>query len=76
MKGPWGAVVVRNISAHKVSGIGEWSDDEVRRALAQGVGRDGRAFKPPMARAGYYGRMTASDIDAVVTYLRTLPPLE
>jgi hypothetical protein len=28
-----------------------------------------------MARHVFYGRMTQDDLDAVVAYLRTLPPL-
>jgi hypothetical protein len=40
------------------------------------VARDGRPFKPPMARHVFYSRMTQDDLDSVVAYLRTLPPLE
>jgi mono/diheme cytochrome c family protein len=76
MKGPFGSVKVSNISSHPTAGIGRWSDDEIKRALTQGVGRDGRAFKPPMARHVYYSRMTGQDLDAVVAWLRTIPPVE
>jgi hypothetical protein len=76
MTGPFGAVVVRNITSHPTSGIGAWTDDEIKRALTQGVSRDGRHFKPPMARATFFSRMTAGDLDALVAYVRTLPPLE
>lgn len=76
MKGPWGSVFVRNITTHKTLGISGWNDDEVKRAMTHGVAPDGRVLKPPMARASYYSRMTAQDIDAVVVYLRTLPPLD
>src|SRR5262249_38666107 len=76
MTGPFGAVVVKNITSHPQSGVGAWSDDEIKRALTKGVGRDGRAFKQPMARQIYFSRMTDQDVDAVVTWVRTLPPLE
>ena len=76
MKGPFGAVTVSNISLHKEKGIGAWTDAEIRRALTEGVGRDGRAFKTPMARQIYYSRMTGQDIDAIIAWLRTIPPVE
>ena len=67
---------MRNITSHKTAGIGGWSNDEIKKALTQGVGRDGRAFKLPMARHIYYNRMTGADVDAIVAWVRTLPPLE
>jgi mono/diheme cytochrome c family protein len=76
MTGPFGAVTVRNITSHPTAGIGGWTDAEIKRALTQSVSRDGRAFKPPMARHAFYSRMTPGDLDALVAYLRTLPPLE
>jgi mono/diheme cytochrome c family protein len=76
MTGPFGSVTVRNITSHPTAGIGAWTDAEIKRALTQGVGRDGRAFKPPMARQVFYSRMTEDDLDVIVAYLRTLPALE
>jgi len=75
-KGPWGQVRARNISAHAEKGIGSWTDADVRRALTQGVGRDGRSFKVPMARQIYFSKMTDQDLDAVVAWVRTIPPIE
>jgi hypothetical protein len=76
MKGPWGQVIVRNISSHKEKGVGAWTDDEIKRALTHGVGRDGRAFKLPMARQAYYSKLTAADLDALVAWVRTIPPID
>lgn len=76
MSGPYGKVTVSNITSHPVKGVGAWSDDDLRRALTQGVGRDGRAFKNPMARQIYFSKMTSEDIDAIVAWVRTIPPLE
>jgi mono/diheme cytochrome c family protein len=76
MKGPWGQVIVRNISAHKEKGVGAWSDSEIKRALTHGVGRDGRAFKLPMARQVYFSKMTDADLDAIVAWVRTIPAVE
>ncbi len=48
----------------------------IKRALTQGIGRDGRAFKPPMARHIYFSKMTDDDVNAIVAWVRTIPPLE
>ena len=76
MKGPFGSVVVSNITSHPTKGIGAWTDAEIKKALTHGVGRDGRAFKLPMARQAYYSQLTAQDLDALVAWVRTLPSLE
>ena len=76
MKGPFGVVKVSNISSHKEKGIGGWTDAELKRALTQGIGRDGRAFKTPMARQVYFSKMTDEDINAIVAWVRTIPPIE
>jgi len=75
-KGPWGAAVTSNITSHPKWGIGAWTDAEIKRALTHGVSRDGRTFQQPMARQNYFSRMTGADLDAIVAWLRTLPPIE
>jgi len=45
---------------------------EIKRAIPQGIARDGHKFKPPMAYAAC-ATMTAQDLDAIVVFLRTLP---
>ena len=64
-----------NITSHPTAGLGQWSDDEIKRAITQGVARDGRKLKPPMAYAAY-ATMTAQDLDAIVAFVRTMPALE
>jgi mono/diheme cytochrome c family protein len=73
--GPWGVSVSRNITSHKDKGIGAWSDEEVKRAITHGIARDGSKLKPPMGYP-YYARMTGDDLDAIVAWVRTLPPKE
>lgn len=76
MKGPFGSVVVANISSHKERGVGAWTDGELKRALTEGISRDGRVLKLPMARQRYFSRMTEQDLDAIVAWVRTIPPIE
>jgi mono/diheme cytochrome c family protein len=73
--GPWGKSVSRNITSHKEKGIGAWSDAEIKRAITDGVSRDGSRLKPPMGYE-FYKNMTGDDLDAIVAYLRTVPPKE
>jgi mono/diheme cytochrome c family protein len=71
----WPGAVARNITSHRAAGIGAWSDAEIKRAITQGVSRDGRKLQQPMGYS-YYARMTETDLDALVAYLRTVPAQE
>jgi len=73
--GPWGKSVSRNITSSKAKGLGDWTDDEIKRAITQGVHKDGSKLKPPMGYP-FYARMTPDDLNAVVAYLRTVPAVE
>ncbi len=74
--GPFGKVLASNISSHPVKGIGAMTDAEIKRALTQGIGRDGRKLALPMARQVYFAKMTDADIDAIIAWVRTVPPIE
>src|SRR5262249_29613365 len=73
--GPWGVSSSRNITSSKSAGIGDWSDAEGKRAITQGVRKDGNKLKPPMGYP-FYAKMTDGDLDAMVAYLRTVPAKE
>jgi mono/diheme cytochrome c family protein len=66
--------ITANISSHPTAGIGAWTDAEIKRAVTQGISRDGRKLRPPMAY-GYYAGLTEADLDDIIAYLRTVPPL-
>ena len=74
-KGPWGLSKSANVTSSKTAGIGGWTDAEIKRAITQGISRDGRLLKGPMGFASY-AKMTNQDLDAVVAWLRTVPPKE
>ena len=71
--GPWGVSVSRNITSSKANGIGGWTDADIKRAITAGIDKDGNKLKPPMGY-GYYAHMTDTDLDAVIAWVRTLPP--
>jgi hypothetical protein len=73
--GPWGVSVSRNITSSKRKGIGDWTDAEIKRAITRGIDKDGNKLKPPMGYA-YYAGMSDTDLDAVIAWVRTLPPKE
>ena len=70
--GPWGVSVSRNITPSKDKGIGGWSDAEIKRAITQGVRKDGSKLRPPMGFQ-WYATMSDADLSAIVAYLRTIP---
>ena len=67
------AAVAANITPHSEQGIGEWTVDEIKTAITQGISRDGRKLAPIMAFP-YYRNMSDEDLDALIVYLRSLPP--
>jgi mono/diheme cytochrome c family protein len=73
--GPWGQSVSTNITPSKDSGIGKWTDAQIKRAITKGVRHDGTKLRPPMCFR-CYDQMTEADLDAVVAYLRTIKPIE
>jgi mono/diheme cytochrome c family protein len=62
-----------NITPDRETGLGDWSDQEIIRAIREGIGRDGRELQEHPAN--YYSVMTDQDVSAVVAYLRSLPPI-
>jgi hypothetical protein len=72
--GPQQNVIAANLT---IKGVTAWSDVEIRRALVEGVSRDGRKLNPPMVDfAQYYKTMTDDDINAMIASMRSLPPIE
>jgi len=71
--GPWGVAVASNITSSP-DGLANYSDEAVKRMITEGVRPDGAHMLPPMPYS-YLARMTPGDLDAIVLYLRTLPPL-
>ena len=69
-----GTICFRNITPH-ATGIGAWSDGEVLRAMREGVDRDGNALFPIMP-AFIYRNLSDEDARAVLTYVRTLEPVD
>ena len=68
--GPWGVSVSSNITP---AGLQNRSDAEIRKMITAGVRPDGTPMLPPMPYP-YYSNILENDLDAIIAYLRTLPP--
>jgi mono/diheme cytochrome c family protein len=73
------AATAPNITPDVETGIGSWSDAELKRALVEGVRPDhGRLAGVPLAAimpANFYKVLLPDDLDAIVVYLRALKPV-
>jgi mono/diheme cytochrome c family protein len=69
---PLGIIRTPNITNDMKTGIGGLSDAQIARALRYGVGHDGRALFDFMP----FHNLSDDDLTAVISYLRTLPPVE
>jgi len=66
-----------NISSDNGSGIGAWSDDEVRNYLSTGHAAGRGTAAGPMGEAvdQSFKDIASSDVRALVTYVRSVPPI-
>jgi len=69
------ALWIPNLTPDVETGLGGWSDDEIMRAIRDGVGRDGHLFFPMMPFSSY-AHLADEDLRSIVAYLRSVPPLE
>lgn len=69
-----GHVCAPNITPDPETGIGAWTDDEVLRAIREGVNRDGETLFPMMLYS-YYRNLPDEDAYAIVAYIRSIPPV-
>lgn len=69
-----GTVVAPNITNDPETGIGLWTDGEKIRAIREGVDNTGRALFPMMPYPGYR-KMSDEDVQSVVAYMNSLPPV-
>ncbi|MDX1435846.1 MAG: cytochrome c [Anaerolineales bacterium] len=72
--GPAGVVVSKNLTSDVETGLGAWTDEQIKNAIRLGISRDGHQLSPVMPYEFFNG-MAETDLDAIVAYLRTLPPI-
>jgi hypothetical protein len=67
-------VIAPNITPDLATGIGEWSDEEIVRAIKDGIGKNGRLLNPEMP-SRYFHSLGDDEIHSIVLYLRSIPPV-
>lgn len=67
-----GVFYAKNITPH---GISDYNDGELYRVITTGVTNDGRPMFPLMPYS-YYSKMDPEDIYSIISYIRSLPPVE
>lgn len=71
--GPLGAMYTRNLTPHPTTGIGRYTDEQVFRMMRHGIRPDGQASMPVLMP---FWKMADDDLVAVVSYLRSMAPVE
>lgn len=73
------AGVASNITPDPETGIGTWSDDEIKRAIVEGKrpnhGRLANTELGVVMATSFFKALTPRDLDAVVQYLRSVPAI-
>jgi mono/diheme cytochrome c family protein len=72
---PFGTVYSTNITQDKETGLGDWTDQQIRDAMVKGLRPDGSRLLPVMPYEAYSG-MIPEDLTALIAYLRTLKPVK
>ena len=71
---PFGTIYSPNITPDPLTGIGQWTALDLRRAMHEGLGKDGIRLFPAFPYTSY-SKVTDQDVDAIYAYLRTLKPV-
>ncbi|MGC2327744.1 MAG: c-type cytochrome [Candidatus Sulfotelmatobacter sp.] len=69
-----GTLVAPNLTPDPETGAGTWSDDQLARAIREGIGHDGRTLFPLMPYPNFRA-LPDEDVASIVVYLRSLPPV-
>jgi mono/diheme cytochrome c family protein len=72
---PFGDYPTGNLTSDKETGLGDWTDDEIKRVLTQGILKDGTRLLPFPMDWPSLATMKPEDLNAMVAYLRTIPPV-
>ena len=69
-----GIIGASNLTPDMDTGLGSWTDAQIKNAMLNGIDKDGNALFPIMP---YYvlHNMSDADADAIVAYLRTIPAI-
>ncbi len=70
--GPLGKVHTSNLTSDKDTGLGNWTDAQIKVVLQTGIRPDGQQLVPVMPYP-YFNSLSDSDLNDIIAFLRTLP---
>lgn len=71
---PYGTIYSTNLTPDRATGLGDWSLQEFRHTLRNGVSRHG--FLYPVFPYENFSQLTDTDLHALFVYLRSIPGVE
>lgn len=69
-----GKIFGKNITPDNETGIGTWTDDDILKAITQGINKNGDTLFPLMPYP-VYNHMAKEDLLSIIAYIRTLKPI-
>jgi mono/diheme cytochrome c family protein len=69
-----GTAIAPNITPDAETGAGNWTDDQIARAIREGIKHDGTTLFPLMPYLDYKV-LSDEDLASVIVYVRSVPPL-
>ncbi len=69
-----GSIYARNITPDKETGIGSMTDDQIARAVREGIDRDDHALFPVMPYENFR-HLSDEDLASIVVYIRSIPAI-
>jgi hypothetical protein len=70
-----GTMYAKNITPDPETGIGTWTDEEILRAVTQGISKNGDTLFPIMPYVNF-NHMAKEDLLSIIAYIRTLKPIK
>jgi mono/diheme cytochrome c family protein len=72
---PFMEPVTYNLTSDRTTGLGAWTDEQIKNVLTRGVRPDGSRMLPFPMPWPAYGSLKPEDLDALIAALRSLPPV-
>ena len=73
-KTPFGVFYTPNITPDKATGIGNWTFEEFKTAMRDGIGPKGNDY--PVFPFVYFNKITTPDLHDIWAFLRAMPPIK
>lgn len=66
-------IFTANLTADDATGIGTWTEEDFKKAMHEGINKEGKSLRDPMLR---YNGLTNQEVKAIFTYLRSVPVIK